>query len=127
MVLLTPGVKPVKEAAVELSWTSRRLEKACSEDRRGCRQWGADHWALLKRRLASLGAAPTLQDIDGTPGRCHSLRADRDGEFAICLWGPYRLVFEPDHDPLPRLPDGGIDRARVTRILIKEVIDYHGD
>ena len=113
--------------AIELSWSSRRLEKTCSEDRRGCQQWGADQWAILKRRLASLAAARTLQDMDGVPGRCHPLHGDRDGEFAICLWGPYRLVFEPDHDPAPRLPDSGIDRTRVTRILIREVIDYHGD
>jgi proteic killer suppression protein len=112
---------------IELSWSSRRLEKTCSEDRRGRQHWGADQWAILKRRLASLVAAPTLQDMEGIPGRCHQLHADRNGEFGICLWGPYRLVFEPDHDPMPCLPDGGIDRARVTRILIREVTNYHGD
>jgi proteic killer suppression protein len=65
--------------------------------------------------------------MDGVPGHCHQLRADRHGEFAVDLWGAYRLVFEPDHDPLPRLPDGGLDRSLVTRIRIKEVVDYHGE
>lgn len=64
--------------------------------------------------------------MEGVPGKCHQLRADRAGEFALDLWGPYRLIFVPDHDPIPRLSDGGIDRAQVTRILIKEVDDYHG-
>jgi proteic killer suppression protein len=102
------------------------LEKACSDDRRGTKRWGADHWSLLKRRLATLTAAPTLQDVEGAPGRCHQLRADRAGEFAVNLWSSYRLVFEPDHNPLPLRDDGGIDRARVTKIVIKEVVDYHG-
>jgi proteic killer suppression protein len=65
--------------------------------------------------------------MDGAPGNCHALRADRLGQFALSLWGSYRLVFEPNHNPIPRLPDGGIDRAVVTRIRILEVVDYHGD
>jgi len=102
------------------------LEKTCSDDRQGAKRWGAENLPRLKRRLASLMAAPTLQDMEGVPGNCHQLHADRAGEFAVDLWGSYRLVFEPDHDPLPELPDKGIDRARVTKIVIKEVVDYHG-
>lgn len=64
--------------------------------------------------------------MDGVPGACHQLHGDRAGDFAVNLWGAYRLVFVPDHDPSPLLADGGIDRAKVTRILIKEVVDYHG-
>lgn len=62
----------------------------------------------------------------GVPGNCHQLHTDRDEEFAVDLWGPYRLIFEPDHDPVPRLDDGGIDTTNVTHIRIKEVDDYHG-
>jgi plasmid maintenance system killer protein len=66
--------------------------------------------------------------MDGTPGNCHQLlHADRAGQLSMSLWGPYRLIFEPDHDPVPRLPDGGLDRSLVTKILIKEVVDYHGE
>jgi proteic killer suppression protein len=31
----------------------------------------------------------------------------------------------PDHDPVPRLPDGGVDEAAVTKIRFIEVTDYH--
>jgi proteic killer suppression protein len=112
---------------IEFVWSSRRLEKTCADDLGGRRAWGADNWQLLKRRLASLAAARTLEDMDGLPGRCHQLHGDRPGTFAMTLWGGYRLVFEPDHDPVPRVTDGGIDRSKVTRILIKEVVNYHGD
>lgn len=80
---------------------------------------------MLKRRLATLRAAPTLKDMDGAPGRCHALSANRAGYFAVSLWGQYRLVFAPNHEPVPRLDDGGIDRAGITRIEIIEVVDYH--
>ena len=45
--------------------------------------------------------------------------------FAIDLVHPFRLVFEPNHDPLPRRKDGGIDLEQVTAIKILEVVDYH--
>lgn len=112
---------------IDIAWSDRKLAKTCASDRVGQRTWGADHWKLLKRRLASLEAAPTLADMDGVPGRCHPLRADRRSEFAVTLWGSYRLVFVADHDPMPTFADGGIDLTRVTRILIREVVDYHGD
>jgi plasmid maintenance system killer protein len=112
---------------IDIAWADRKLAKACASDGQGRRRWGPDQWKLLKRRLASLEAARTLEDMDGVPGRCHQLRADRRDEFAVTLLGSYRLVFVPDHDPTPTLPHGGIDRGRVTRILITEVVDYHGD
>lgn len=101
--------------------------KACTREKEGIRRWGSDHYRLLQRRLASLVAAETLEEMSGVPGNCHQLRADRAEQFAVHLWGAHRLVFEADHDPTPRRPDGGIDRVRVTRICITEVVDYHGE
>jgi hypothetical protein len=60
------------------------------------------------------------------PGRCHEMTADLDGKIAIDLRQPYRLLFAPDHNPVPRRPDGGLDWTRVTSIVILEVTDYHG-
>ena len=124
--VFTLRVISVKGIAIDLRWSDRKLERSCSDDARGRKRWGADQWALLKRRLASLAAAPTLRHMDGVPGRCHALRGDRAGQFALQLWGPYRLIFSPDHDPVPRLADGGIDRALVTAIRMEEILDYHG-
>lgn len=122
------GVKVTvtEESAIEISWSSRKLEKVCTDDRQAVRRWGTDNWKILRRRLAALLAAPTLADMTGVPGNCHQLHADRAGEFAISLWGSYRLIFEPAHNPFPALTDGGVDRALVTKIEIKEVVDYHG-
>lgn len=64
--------------------------------------------------------------MHGVPGNCHALTGDRKGHFAMNLDGGLRLVFEPDHDPLPSLPDGGLDRKDVTRIRVLEVVNYHG-
>ena len=59
------------------------------------------------------------------PERRHQLRRDRDEQYAVDLVHPYRLVFEPYHEPLPRRGDGGVDTDLVTAIRIVEVVDYH--
>jgi proteic killer suppression protein len=112
---------------IDVAWSDRRLEKSCSSESAGARRWGADHWTLLKRRLATLRAAPTLKDMDHAPGNCHALSANRAGQFAVYLWGQYRLIFVPNHDPVPRADDGSIKPTDITRITITEVVDYHGD
>lgn len=77
-------------------------------------------------RLATLQDAETLAEVPATPpDRLHQLREDRDEQFAVWLDHPYRLVFEPNHDPLPRREDGGIDPNQVTAITGFEVVDYH--
>ena len=100
---------------IDISWSDRKLEKTCASETSGQRSFGADGWKITKRRLSSLIAAPTLGAMDGVPGKCHALSADRAGQFAVNLGGAMRLVFAPDHDPVPRLEDGGINTSLVTR------------
>ena len=77
-------------------------------------------------RLAVLAAARNLAGVPTTPpDRMHQLEGKRECQFAVDLVHPHRLVFVPDHDPLPETGDGGIDRAQVTEIRIIEVVDYH--
>jgi proteic killer suppression protein len=109
---------------IEISFADRKLEKACSDDRDGAKRWGVN-WKLVKRRLASLSAAETLADMSNAPGRCHALTADRAGQFALHLWEPYRLVFEPANRVAARESNGGVDYARVTAIRILEIVNYH--
>lgn len=80
----------------------------------------------VSRRLAVLRSAPTLSSVPATrPERRHLLTGQRKGQYAVDLVHPMRLVFEPDHDPVPLTDDGGIDMDRVTSIVVMEVVDYH--
>ena len=77
-------------------------------------------------RLAVLANAPTLAAVPHTPpDRRHQLTGDRERQYAVDLDHHNRLIFEPNHDPVPCLDDGGIDIDRVTAITIMEVTDYH--
>ena len=75
---------------------------------------------VVLRRRATLSQVPTTP-----PERRHQLTGNRDEQYAVDIDRQYRLVFMPDHDPMPRRPDGGVDTDRVTAIVIIEVIDYH--
>lgn len=110
---------------IDVSWADRKLAKDCATDRAGARRFGSEQWEVLRRRLALLRAAPTLADVRGSPGRLHPLGADRAGKYALDLRAASRLVFAPDHQPLPELPAGGLDETRVTAIRIDGVVDYH--
>ena len=80
----------------------------------------------IASRLAVLNAAGTLSMVPvDPPERRHQLKGDRDEQFAVDLVHPHRLVFEPNHEPVPRRDDGGIDTDRVTSIRIVGVVDYH--
>lgn len=50
---------------------------------------------------------------------------DRKEQFAVDVGDRWRLVFKPDHNPMPRLQDGSINIMEVTAILVLEVINYH--
>lgn len=76
--------------------------------------------------MAVLQAADTLADVPKIkPDRCHSLTGSKKRQFAVDLKHPYRLVFAPNHEPVPQKYDGGIDLSKVTAILILNVEDYH--
>ncbi len=81
---------------------------------------------VITLRMVVLGAAPNLSLVPITPPvRRHQLSGDRREQFAVDLVHPKRLLFEVNHDPVPRKVDGGINTEQVTAITILEVADYH--
>jgi hypothetical protein len=71
-------------------------------------------------------AAPNLGTLRTLPQmRAHELTADRAGQISVDVRHPYRLLLVPDHDEVPRKPDGGLDWTRVTRVRILGIEDTH--
>ena len=80
----------------------------------------------IMRRLAVLKNARTLSQVPTTwPERCHQLKGKRSKQYAVDLKHPYRLVFKPNHEPIPLREDGGVDTDSVTAITVIDVADYH--
>lgn len=113
---------------MDICFADRKLEKECNDARLLLRRHGERRAKLLKSRLAVLAAATCLADIGPPyrgPMRCHELTGDRAGQLSIDLDHPYRLIFSPNHDPIPERDAGGLDWSRVNAIRILEIADTH--
>lgn len=111
---------------MEITFQTKKLHGTFESERNLRKEFVSEIAKAIMRRMAVLKAAPCLEDVSHRPPeRRHALAGDRQGQFAVDLKHPYRLIFQPAHDPLPLKDDGGIDLRRVTAIIIIEVEDYH--
>ena len=105
----------------------KKLKKSANEWRKLVRSFGQRQAEVIRRRLDELKAADNLAVVRSIPqARCHELKENRKGQLAVDLVYPYRLIFEPDHNPIPTTEDGRLDWAGVSKIRVIEVQDYHG-
>jgi toxin HigB-1 len=111
---------------MEITFVSRKIEKLCNSQKEMRAKLGDRNSKVLQLRLGQMRAAGTLEDLGKLPGaRCHELAGNRKGQLAVDLVHPQRLIFSPDHNPLPAKPDGGLDWHRITRVTVLEIGDYH--
>ncbi len=111
---------------MEITFSSRRIAKLCNSAKEMRAKLGDRNAKLLQQRLSEMKAADNLDDLGKLPGaRCHELKGDRQGQLAVDLAHPKRLVFEAADNPKPRKPDGGLDWQRVTKVEVLEIVDYH--
>src|SRR5271154_182718 len=101
-IVLTFSVNIIERRwGVEIDFEDPGLEADCNEYKQLVRKHNTQRAKLVRRRLDDLRAAPTLEVMRSLPGRCHELKSDRDGQLSIDLDGPYRLIFRPEHTPIP--------------------------
>ncbi len=110
---------------MEISFKTSKLAKLCNSEKKLRGKYGPRMAGLIQQRLLDLDAAETLETMRNVPGRCHQLTEDLNGLFAVDLVHPDRLVFVPDHDPVPELGSGGVDWSQVTKIEVVGIGDYH--
>lgn len=64
-------------------------------------------------RIDQIRASETVEEmIRYRIGRCHPLKGSRDGQYAVDLVHPYRLVFEKQGEVI-----------QIAHIM--EIVDYH--
>ena len=111
---------------MEISFKSRRLGKLFNSHDRLRRKYGGPLAEKIQVRLGVLKNAGSLAVVPTAPPiRRHLLRGDRQGTWAVDVGPRHRLIFAPNHDPIPRTAGGGIAVEQITSILILDVTDYH--
>ncbi len=111
---------------MDILFQERKLEKIWNNQSQLVKKYGVLQAKLLRRRLDEFKAADTLEDTRSLPQvRCHELKGNRQGTLAVDLDHPFRLIFEPANDPIPRKDDGGLDWTKITAIRVLAVENYH--
>ena len=115
---------------MDISFKNKKLAKSFNEGQQLVKIHGKLRAKKIRARMNALRAAVTLKDFwppKSPPERCHELtEGKRSGQLSVDLDHPYRLIFVPDHDPVPTHEDGGLDWSQVTAVKILGVEDTHG-
>lgn len=110
---------------MKINYKNRKLEKQLTDPNEMVKSFG-QLARQLNQRLKDLAAAENLGIMRTIlAARCHELKGDRKGQLAVNVSSNYRMIFEPNHDPLPKKEDGGLNWEEVTHIQINEIEDYH--
>lgn len=110
---------------MKITFSDKTLKKVINDDRKLTKKHGQLRARLIKRRLDSLHAAETLEDIRHLPGRFHELIGNRKGEWACDLDHPFRMIFVPHEVPIPVDNNGRYVWAEIRGVDVIEIIDYH--
>lgn len=98
---------------MKVSYRNKGLEKVCTNANIARKTYGEEIARKIKQRIGEIKASPNAQNmIQSKIGRCHPLKGNRAGQFAVDLAGPYRLVFREE-------------RGVIVIAQIEEIVDYH--
>lgn len=110
---------------MKINFKSKKLEKQLTIPKEISKAFGVMA-KKVNQRMKELKSAETLETMRTIPAAdCHELKNNRKGQLAVSISGNYRIIFIPDHDPVPVKDDGGMDWTSITIIEITEVKDYH--
>src|SRR5664280_2034572 len=111
---------------MDIAFKQDLLGKCANDHRYAQRKLGPLRAKKYLLRLQQIRAAACLNDLRNLPqADFHELKADRKGQLACDLDHPYRLIFVPAHNPIPKKQDGGLDWSQVTAVTVLEIVDYH--
>ena len=96
-----------------ITYKTKKLEKICTDAKAEEKAHGREMSELIHQRIDEIAAADSVEMmVKFHIGRCHPLKQNRKGQYAVDLVHPYRLVFEKNGSEI-----------RIAHIL--EITDYH--
>ena len=98
---------------MDITYNNKKIEKVCTNAKTAERIYGREMTDKIHQRIDEISAADTVEMmIKFHIGRCHMLKQNRKGQYAVDLVHPYRLVFEKNGE-----------KIQIANIL--EIVDYH--
>lgn len=98
---------------MQIKYQNRKIEKVCTNASEAQRQYGTKMSEKIHLRIDQIDASDSVEElIQFGIGRCHPLKGNRIGQYAMDLVHPYRLVF---------IKVG--EEIQIAKII--EIVDYH--
>ncbi|ASS41034.1 plasmid maintenance system killer protein [Eubacterium minutum ATCC 700079] len=99
---------------MQIEYRNKRLEKICTLASMAQKKYGADMAEKIQQRIGEIFSADSVKEmIEYRIGRCHPLKGDRKGQYAVDLIQPHRMAFS-------------IKGNTIEIACIEEIIDdYH--
>lgn len=86
---------------MKVKFRTRKLERCYQESSRAIREFGPQEARRYIERINIIKQARNLEELQSLPGlRCHPLKGNRSGQWAINLTGFCRLIFTLQGDEL---------------------------
>ena len=108
---------------LELAFAQKSLRQLCEDEARAKRELGETVAEKLKRRLADLRAASSVEDL--VAGRPRKVKGDRHPHIAVHLCDRTCIIFCANHTKVQVLESGDVDWSKVSRIKILEIKSDH--
>ena len=119
-----PRRAPGSSDILELAFDSQSLRTLCESEAYARCDLGPNVAEALKRRLADLSAATSVNDlVVGLPREVEG--SDRQ-EMAVDLRDGYRIIFRANHPKNPIADNGDLDWGSVSRLKILRIESDHG-
>jgi toxin HigB-1 len=110
---------------MNIIFKDNKLKKYANNDSLAIRKLGKIRAKIYKARLDDISVAESIEELRNVPGNYHELTQNRKGQWACDLDQPYRLIFEPQENPIPVDDDGKYIWIEIKGVKIKEIINYH--
>jgi proteic killer suppression protein len=86
---------------LQVVFRSKKLEKCFLNSSLAVREWGETIARKYIQRINILQVAKSLYDLNSLPElKCHPLKGNRAGQYAVKLDGTWRLIFSIEGDVL---------------------------
>lgn len=96
-----------------VDYKNHNIEKMCTVASHAEKRYGYEMALKIQLRIDQISAATDVEElIQYKVGRCHALKGNRKGQYAMDLVHPMRLVFERQGET-------------VQIAVIQEIVDYH--
>lgn len=98
---------------MKVRYRNNKIRKVCTDANAARKEYGENMARKIHQRIDELTAIDTVEMmIMYHIGRCHPLKGNREGQYALDLVHPYRLVFtQKGHE--------------IQIAEVQEIVDYH--